>query len=116
MNENNEAIAKYYIEHPDLLASLLDEINNQAGILINRTPIKILIDVQGGLVQEVFSNNPDVEISLIDWDNIKEGGDTEFVTSDNYGAMLVTDEQLEEKMAEANKVIQENIDWNKENN
>jgi len=70
---------------------------------------KILIDVQGGLVQAVFSNEP-VEVCLIDWDNIKEGGETELATSDNYGAMPVTDQELEEKMAEANEYIKENIE------
>jgi hypothetical protein len=71
---------------------------------------KILIDVQGGLVQAVFSNNPDVEIALIDWDNIKQGGDTELITSNNYGTMPITDQEMEEKMAEANDVVRENIE------
>lgn len=30
---------------------------------------EIIIVVEGGCVQAVFSNNPDIKVSLCDWDN-----------------------------------------------
>lgn len=70
---------------------------------------KILIDVQGGVVQAVFSNNPDIEVCLIDWDSIGDG-DTGLITSDNYGVMTVTNQELDKKMEEANALVRENIE------
>jgi hypothetical protein len=35
----------------------------------------IVLDVSGGIVQEVYSTDPDVRVILVDWDNIGEGGD-----------------------------------------
>jgi hypothetical protein len=40
-----------------------------------KKPTKIVLDVSGGCVQEVYSNNPNVEVILVDWDNIGQGGD-----------------------------------------
>ena len=74
---------------------------------------RILIDVQGGLVQEVFSTVP-VEVTLIDWDNIKEGCETEFVTHDNYSCVLVSEQELQRKIDESNKVVADNIAFMKE--
>jgi hypothetical protein len=71
---------------------------------------KILIDVQGGVVQAVFSNNPDVEITLIDWDNIKDGPELELVEQNNYPVDYLDEIVLEEKLEEANDVIRENIE------
>lgn len=39
----------------------------------NNKKTKILIDVSGGIVQEVFSNSPFIDVVLIDWDNIDTG-------------------------------------------
>jgi len=75
--------------------------------------IKILIDVQGGLVQEVFSTG-DVEVTLIDWDNIKEGCETEFVTHNNYSFAPVSEQELQKKIDEANLVVTDNIAFMKE--
>lgn len=68
---------------------------------------KILISMQDGIVQNVFANSH-VEVCLIDWDAIKEGGDTELITSNNYGAITITDQELEEKIAEINELIVKN--------
>jgi hypothetical protein len=40
-----------------------------------KKPVKIVLDVSGGVVQEVYSTDPSVEVILVDWDNIKQGGD-----------------------------------------
>jgi hypothetical protein len=30
---------------------------------------KILIEVRGGCIQEIISNNPAMDITIVDWDN-----------------------------------------------
>ena len=37
---------------------------------------KIIIEVRGGLVDAVYSNNPNINVKILDWDNI----DTENLT------------------------------------
>ena len=69
---------------------------------------KILIDIQGGLVQEVFSTG-NVEVTLIDWDNIKEGCETEFIIPNNYGFARMSEQELQKKIDEANQVVADNI-------
>ncbi len=39
---------------------------------------KIIIEVSGGLVQAVYSNNPTITVKLLDWDNI----DTDNMTTE----------------------------------
>ncbi len=41
----------------------------------NKTPIKVLISVEGGCVQEVIANTP-MEIYIVDHDNLEAGDDT----------------------------------------
>lgn len=33
----------------------------------------IVVEVRGGLVVEIYSDLPDVRLTLVDWDNIHEG-------------------------------------------
>ena len=40
--------------------------------------MKIVIEVSGGVVQEVYSDSHNIEYILIDWDDIKDIG------ADNY--------------------------------
>ncbi len=37
------------------------------------TPIKIVVEVWGGVVQAVYASAP-VYVRIVDWDNIKAGG------------------------------------------
>jgi hypothetical protein len=76
-----------------------------------RKQIKVLIDVQGGLVQEVFCTDPTIEVTLLDWDNIKESPELDYIKQDNYGATFITEIQLEDRIAEANEVIKKNVEW-----
>ena len=39
---------------------------------------QIIIEVSGGLVQAVYSDNPDINVMILDWDNI----DSENMTSE----------------------------------
>jgi hypothetical protein len=35
---------------------------------------KVVIEVNGGVVQEVYSNDPAITVVLVDWDSIRDGG------------------------------------------
>lgn len=35
---------------------------------------RVVIHVEGGVVQEVYSNDPDIDIELIDFDNMEAEG------------------------------------------
>jgi len=35
-------------------------------------PIEIVVQVQGGVVQSIHASVPDVKITLLDWDNLKD--------------------------------------------
>lgn len=36
------------------------------------TKTRILIEVSGGIVNDIFSDNPDITVILADYDNLKE--------------------------------------------
>lgn len=113
MGENNEAIAKYYIKHPELLKSFLDEVDKNANELLDKKPIKIIVDIQGWMVQAVFSTDPNIEVTVIDWDNIKNDDgypEMEYINQGDYSVDVVTEQEIEEKIAEANKFIKKNIE------
>ena len=62
---------------------------------------KILIDVQGGLVQEVFvTPSMHAQVYLIDWDNIKEG-DVETSPWSEWTPQEVTVNELRQRLTEA---------------
>lgn len=35
--------------------------------------VRIIIEVEGGLVQAVYSNEPDAQLAILDLDNMKDG-------------------------------------------
>lgn len=37
---------------------------------------KVVIEVEKGMVVGVYSNDPDIDVTLIDWDNINTGSDS----------------------------------------
>jgi len=47
--------------------------------------VKVVIEISGGNLQSVASNNPDLEFILVDWDNIKAGDDFPDSKVDSYG-------------------------------
>jgi len=42
--------------------------------LLADEPIRIVIQVQGGVVQSVHSSEPGVKVNLLDWDNLNDPG------------------------------------------
>jgi hypothetical protein len=37
--------------------------------------LRLVIEISGGVLQEVYNNVNDLEITVVDWDNINDGGD-----------------------------------------
>ncbi len=62
---------------------------------------RVLIVISGGLVQEIYTTDPEAaDILLIDWDNIKEGDITASPWVD-YGSTRVAGGQIDEMLKEA---------------
>ena len=40
---------------------------------------KILIEIEGGCLQNVYSDDPDTEVRTVDWDEIKDLGNPEYL-------------------------------------
>lgn len=71
---------------------------------------KILVVVQGGLMRGIYCTDPEAQVTYIDWDNIKDGQELEFVEENNYPPEYLDGMILLEKLEEVNKVIQKNIE------
>ena len=54
--------------------------------------MKIVIEVRGGLVQEIYCNDPEVAVVLVDWD-------TEGCSGDERGIVVVRDNHGQERLA-----------------
>jgi len=46
-------------------------------------PIKILVVVEGGVVQTVLSNKPNVEVEVRDWDDLDKDNEDEVTKNDD---------------------------------
>jgi hypothetical protein len=75
---------------------------------------KIVVVIEGGLVQGIYCTDPKTEATLIDWDNIKEGQELELQEPNNYLVEYLDDMVLLEKMEEVNNVIKKNIEYDVE--
>jgi hypothetical protein len=71
---------------------------------------KILVVVEGGIMQGIYCTDSNAEVTYIDWDNIKEGPELELVEQNNYPVDYLDEMVLEEKLEEANDVVRENIE------
>jgi hypothetical protein len=71
---------------------------------------KILVIVQGGLMQGIYCTDTEAQVTYIDWDNIKDGQELEFVEENNYPLEYLDDMVLLEKLEEVNNVVQKNIE------
>lgn len=75
---------------------------------------RIIISISGGVVSDVVSDQP-IDVTLVDWDNIKEGGETEpYDGGSNYPTTDLNrrdfDIAYSKIIGEVNEVIQRNID------
>lgn len=74
---------------------------------------KIIINVHGWMVQDVISTDSDIEVTILDWDNIdnKDGSpELELVEEGSYPVYVVTEQEIKDRVAEANEHIQNNIE------
>ena len=69
----------------------------------------ILIHVEGGMVQGVFSDAGDISVTLIDYDNI-DGGQEDLIEFDNYPVTFTNIEKMQKIVDNANKEIKLNND------
>lgn len=67
----------------------------------------ILIHVEGGMVQGVFSDTGDVAVTIIDYDDI-ERGQEDPIEFDNYPVTFTNIDKLQKIVDNANKEIEAN--------
>jgi len=73
---------------------------------------KVMIVVRDGIVQDVYSTNTNIEITLIDWDNINGNNDPNqwgYEHENNYPHNELTQKLLDETVKQANDRINENV-------
>ena len=67
----------------------------------------LVIEIEGGVVQEVFSDNQDLKVILVDWDNIKQGDKIE-----EFPAHSLSTKQAQQKLADIQREVdQYQIAW-----
>jgi hypothetical protein len=71
---------------------------------------KILVVVEGSIMQGIYCTDANAEVTYLDWDNIKEGPELELVEQNNYPVDYLDEMVLQEKLEEANDVIKQNIE------
>jgi len=69
---------------------------------MNKT--KVLIMVDEGNIQFVGVNNMDIEVTVLDWDNIKQGDEPK---ENEYPIDNMTDDEITKEVKDAH------IDWDK---
>jgi hypothetical protein len=68
---------------------------------------KILIEVSGGIIQNIYGTDNNIEVTYIDWDNIDNNYQIDPLTENNYPTNYLDDEILQKKLMEANNIIYE---------
>ena len=83
--------------------------NTNVEITINRKKEQVLIDVNGGLIQAVWSTSEDIDFTVIDWDNIKGGGgEQDLYELGEYGVEIKTEGDILNAINEINQEILDN--------
>jgi len=81
--------------------------NSNPEIIINRKPERVLIIVDGGVVQDVFSTSEDIKFTILDKDNL-EGGQTELYELDGWTTDVITEQRILDEINLINKEILDN--------
>jgi len=79
-------------------------------ITVNRKPERVLIMVDGGVVQDVFSTSEDIKFTILDRDNL-EGGQEEPYELDGWTTDIKTEQEILDEINSINKEILENNDF-----
>lgn len=79
-------------------------------ITVNRKPERVLIMVDGRVVQDVFSTSEDIKFTILDRDNL-EGGQEEPYELDGWTTDIKTEQEILDEINSINKEILENNDF-----
>ena len=83
--------------------------NTNVEITINRKKEQVLIDVNGGVVQAIWSTSENTNFTVIDWDNIECGQDeNDLYELGDYGIEVKTEGEILNAINKANKEILDN--------
>ena len=83
--------------------------NTNVEITINRKKEQVLVDVNGGVVQAIWSTSEDIDFNVIDWDNIKGGGgEQDLYELGEYGVEIKTEGDILNAINEINQEILDN--------
>lgn len=90
--------------------------NSDSEITINKRKEHVLIDVDGGIVQWIYTTSEDIDFTVIDWDNINGGqGEMDLYELGEYGADIITKDEILDSINHANKEILDNNSYLKNN-
>lgn len=81
--------------------------NQNIEITINKKKEQVLIDVDGGVVQYIWSTSENIDFTVIDWDNL-EGGQSDLYLLGDYGVEIKTEDDILNAVNEINKEILDN--------
>lgn len=68
-----------------------------------KTKKKVLINISDGMIQEITTNDPNVEIMVYDWDTIEEGGGPYVSNSSD----VVTDKKIQKILKGWDELVEE---------
>lgn len=71
-------------DRPDLNAVMI-EINTALGLIQNLKPVRVIIEVRGGVVNAIHSSS-EINSSILDWDNVHMGNEEERETAQKLDA------------------------------
>lgn len=86
-------------------------------ITINRKKEQVLIDVKGGVVQDIWTTSENTDFTVIDWDNVDGGqGVNDLYDMGDYGVEVKTEIEILNAINEINKEILDNNKFYNEEN
>jgi hypothetical protein len=86
--------------------------NTNVEITINKNKEQVLVDVKGGLVQDIWSTSENIGFTVIDWDNIDSGqGVNDLYEMGDYSVAIKTKDEILNEINEANQEILDNNEF-----
>jgi hypothetical protein len=91
--------------------------NTNIEITINRKKEQVLIDVKGGVVQNILTTCENTDFTVIDWDNIECGqGENDLYEMGDYEVEIKTEGDILNAINKANQEILDNNKFYNEEN
>lgn len=76
---------------------------------MTKNKLQVLVLVEGGVVQAVYSNDANIDVTLVNMDNI-EGGEIDKLDLGGFPVDYVNNARMQEIIDEYNDGVQDNID------